>query len=128
MHRTAAAPSFTLLAMALMAAVLFLPWGNPGLAATTAKCCRHGAAPGPGISSGSCCTPGAPGHCGAACGAGMLGCRCPAGSPVFVSLPSVLTPTWQVSAYFPTGVSFSSPLLPSSFFHPPEFTSLAATV
>ncbi|MDD2904199.1 MAG: hypothetical protein PHU44_17365 [Syntrophales bacterium] len=126
MKRTVASRSFTLMALALMAAVLLLPWGNPGLAAAPAKGCPHCGAVNHGISSGPCCPPEMPNHCGSSGQSGGLCCRGATGPPAFISPQAVVSPTWQGSIYLPVKVILSTPLFPPNIFHPPELSHFPA--
>lgn len=108
------------MALALMAAVLLLPWGNPGLAAAPVKVCPHCAAAPPGVANGPCCPQEMPGHGNASGHSGKLCCRCATGPPAFISPPAVVSPTWQVSTFLPARIILTLRLFPPNIFHPPE--------
>ncbi|MFZ5453345.1 MAG: hypothetical protein ACOZF2_15915 [Thermodesulfobacteriota bacterium] len=126
MKRTVASRSFNLPALALMAAVIFVPWGNPALGAVPAKGCPHCGAGNHGVSSGPCCPPEMPGQSRGSGSPGKRACCCAPGSPAFISLPVAVSPTWHVTTYLPTRVVVSSLLFPLNIFHPPELSSVAA--
>ncbi|RJR38553.1 MAG: hypothetical protein C4567_12645 [Deltaproteobacteria bacterium] len=119
MNRIASSRGYFRSALVIFSAILLLPWGNLALAAPT-HCCHHCGGGDPGISSGSCCQPGAPGRCGSSGQAGAFGCHCRGGNLVFISLPGVNAPAWQVSSYCLSQAAVSIKLFPPSIFHPPE--------
>jgi hypothetical protein len=120
MNKVAGSRSYIWAAIAIFSAILLLPWGTLASAAPS-PCCKHCGSGGPGISSANCCQPGAPGRCGSSGQSRAMGCQCRGGgNPVFISLPAVNTPTWQVSSYCPAQATVFITLFPPSIFHPPE--------
>jgi hypothetical protein len=124
-----AAASRYLMWTVVVAAVLFLPWGNLAAAGTPAGGCHPGQGFGPGLVAGQCCCfPGTPGHCGACNHSGMFTCRCGSVNPAVVGPPAADMPTWQVSPYGHPMITVALPVFPPSIFHPPEPSHLSCRI
>jgi hypothetical protein len=111
----------------IIGAVLYLPLGNLAAAAVQPPGCPHCQGVPAGLTAAHCCcSPGMPGPCGACGSGGLLTCRCPSGSLVFISTPAAGATTWPVAPYTSAMVAMPVKLFPPNIFHPPELTRLSS--